>query len=35
VLNAAPSDGEYEYYGYTSGYGTTELEPGQQVAQIS
>jgi capsular exopolysaccharide synthesis family protein len=35
VLNAAPTSGEYEYYGYTSGYGTEELEPGQQVARIS
>ena len=35
VLNAAPNEGEYEYYGYVSGYGTEELEPGQQVAQIS
>jgi capsular exopolysaccharide synthesis family protein len=35
VLNAAPTDGEYEYYGYVSGYGTLELEPGQQVAQVS
>jgi capsular exopolysaccharide synthesis family protein len=32
VLNAAPSDGEYEYYGYVSGYGTADLEPRQQVA---
>lgn len=35
VLNAAPSDGEYEYYGYVSGYGTEELDEGKQVAQIS
>jgi capsular exopolysaccharide synthesis family protein len=35
VLNAAPTGGEYEYYGYVSGYGTLELEPGQQVAQVS
>jgi tyrosine-protein kinase Etk/Wzc len=35
VLNAAPSKGEYEYYGYVSGYGTEGLEPGRQVAQIS
>jgi capsular exopolysaccharide synthesis family protein len=33
VLNAAPSDGEYEYYGYVAGYGTVDLEPGQQVAR--
>ena len=35
VLNAAPTEGEYEYYGYVAGYGTEDLEPGQQVAQIS
>jgi capsular exopolysaccharide synthesis family protein len=35
VLNAAPSEGEYEYYGYVAGYGTEGLEPSQQVAQIS
>lgn len=35
VLNAAPTEGEYEYYGYVSGYGTEGLEPSQQVAQIS
>jgi capsular exopolysaccharide synthesis family protein len=35
VLNAVPSTGEYEYYGYVSGYGTEDLEPGKQVAQIS
>ena len=35
VLNAAPAEGEYEYYGYVSGYGTEDLEPSQQVAQIS
>ena len=35
VLNAAPSQGEYEYYGYVSGYNTEELEPDQQVAQIT
>jgi hypothetical protein len=35
VLNAAPTDGEYNYYGYVPGYGTEELEPDQQVAQIS
>ena len=35
VLNAAPTDGEYEYYGYVHGYGTEDLEPSQQVAQIS
>ncbi|HEY2025747.1 MAG TPA: CpsD/CapB family tyrosine-protein kinase, partial [Gemmatimonadaceae bacterium] len=35
VLNAAPTGGEYEYYGYVSGYGTLELEPGQQVAQVA
>ena len=37
VLNAVPSSGEYEYYGYVGGYAASdgELEPGQQVAQIS
>ena len=36
VLNAAPSSGEYEYYGYVGGYAATDgLESGQQVAQIS
>ncbi len=35
VLNAAPSTGEYEYYGYVKGYGTEELEPGLRVAQVS
>ena len=35
VLNAAPAGGEYDYYGYVPGYGTEDLEPGQQVAQIS
>ena len=35
VLNAVPTNGEYEYYGYVSGYGTEGLEPGRQVAQIS
>jgi capsular exopolysaccharide synthesis family protein len=35
VLNAVPSTGEYEYYGYVSGYGTEDLEPSKQVAQIS
>jgi capsular exopolysaccharide synthesis family protein len=35
VLNAAPTFGEYEYYGYVSGYGTEELEAGKEVAQIS
>lgn len=35
VLNAVPSNGEYEYYGYVSGYGTEGLEQGRQVAQIS
>ncbi len=35
VLNAAPTEGEYEYYGYVAGYGTEDLEPSQQVAQIS
>jgi capsular exopolysaccharide synthesis family protein len=34
VLNAAPSNGEYEYYGYVPGYGTVDLEPGQQVARV-
>ena len=34
VLNATPSDGEYEYYGYTPGYGGLELEPGKQVARV-
>ena len=35
VLNAVPSTGEYEYYGYVGGYGTEGLEPGRQVAQVS
>lgn len=36
VLNAAPSSGEYEYYGYVGGYAATDgLESGKQVAQIS
>lgn len=35
VLNAVPSTGEYAYYGYVSGYGTEDLEPGKQVAQVS
>ena len=35
VLNAVPSTGEYAYYGYVSGYGTEDLEPAKQVAQIS
>jgi capsular exopolysaccharide synthesis family protein len=35
VLNATPTEGEYEYYGYVAGYGTEDLEPSQQVAQIS
>ena len=34
VLNAAPSDGEYEYYGYVAGYGTADLEPGREVARV-
>jgi polysaccharide biosynthesis transport protein len=33
VLNAAPSDGEYSYYGYVAGYGTADLEPEKQVAR--
>lgn len=35
VLNAAPTYGEYEYYGYVSGYGTEELEPGNEIAAVS
>ncbi len=37
VLNGAPSNGEYEYYGYVGGYAAVdgELGSGQQVAQIS
>jgi capsular exopolysaccharide synthesis family protein len=37
VLNGAPQGGEYEYYGYVGGYAAIDeqLEPGQQVAQIS
>jgi capsular exopolysaccharide synthesis family protein len=35
VLNAAPTRGEYEYYGYVSGYATEDMEPGEQVAQIA
>jgi tyrosine-protein kinase Etk/Wzc len=35
VLNAVPTYGEYEYYGYVGGYGTVELEPGHEVARVS
>ena len=35
VLNSAPTEGEYVYYGYALGYGTEALEPGQRVAQVS
>jgi Mrp family chromosome partitioning ATPase len=35
VLNAAPTYGEYEYYGYVSGYGTEELEPGKEIVAVS
>ncbi|HEX9485039.1 MAG TPA: polysaccharide biosynthesis tyrosine autokinase [Gemmatimonadaceae bacterium] len=36
VLNAAPSKGEYEYYGYVTGYDVEEeLEPSQQIAEVS
>ncbi len=35
VLNAAPSKGEYEYYGYVSGYDVEELEPTRQIAEVS
>jgi capsular exopolysaccharide synthesis family protein len=35
VLNAAPTYGEYEYYGYVSGYGTEGLEPGKEVVTVS
>jgi hypothetical protein len=35
VLNAAPTYGEYEYYGYVSGYGTEGLEPGKEIAAVS
>ena len=35
VLNAAPTYGEYGYYGYVDGYGTEGLEPGKQVAEVS
>jgi capsular exopolysaccharide synthesis family protein len=35
VLNAAPTSGEYEYYGYVGGYGTEGLEPGKEVATVS
>jgi capsular exopolysaccharide synthesis family protein len=35
VLNAVPTTGEYAYYGYVPGYGTEELAPDKQVAQIS
>jgi capsular exopolysaccharide synthesis family protein len=34
VLNAAPSDGEYAYYGYVPGYEAVGLEPGQQLARV-
>jgi capsular exopolysaccharide synthesis family protein len=34
VLNAAPTYGEYEYYGYVSGYGTESLEPGKEIAAV-
>jgi capsular exopolysaccharide synthesis family protein len=34
VLNAVPSDGEYEYYGYVPGYATVDQAPGQQVARV-
>ena len=37
VLNGAPSNGEYEYYGYVAGYAAVDeqLESSRQVAQIS
>ena len=35
VLNAAPSKGEYEYYGYVGGYDVEELEPARQIADVS
>jgi capsular exopolysaccharide synthesis family protein len=35
VLNAAPTYGEYEYYGYVSGYGTEGLEPGKEIAALT
>jgi hypothetical protein len=35
VLNAAPTKGEYEYYGYASGYDVEELEPARQIADVS
>lgn len=34
VLNAAPTYGEYEYYGYVSGYGTESLEPGKEIVAV-
>jgi hypothetical protein len=34
VLNAAPTYGEYEYYGYVSGYGTESLEPGKEIVTV-
>jgi polysaccharide biosynthesis transport protein len=35
VLNAAPTYGEYEYYGYVGGYGTEGLEPGKEVVAVT
>lgn len=37
VLNCAPSNGEYEYYGYVGGYAAAdeELAAGQEIARIS
>ena len=37
VLNGAPANGEYEYYGYVGGYAAADevLETSQRVAQIS
>jgi capsular exopolysaccharide synthesis family protein len=35
VLNAAPTYGEYEYYGYVNGYGTEGMEPGKEVVAVS
>ena len=35
VLNAAPARGEYEYYGYVSGYATEDMEPSNQIVQTS
>lgn len=35
VLNATPSEGEYEYYSYLRGYEPVDLEEGKQVPQLT